>query len=120
MLQDGSRMAQDGFKDHPGDFPGCGVCEFQDAPGWVQGWPRMALRIILGCGVCGWFGWPMRLLQPQKTQKVRSFKSLEDLMILSHHDSFSHTMRGSTALGARLERIIWGHHPGQLSGGMGK
>ena len=47
-LQDGSRMAQDGFKDHPGDFPGCGVCEFQDAPGWVQGWPRVALRIILG------------------------------------------------------------------------
>ena len=48
MLWDGSRMDQDGLKDHPGDFPGCGVSEFQDAPGCVQGWPRMALRIVLG------------------------------------------------------------------------
>ena len=42
MLQDGSRIAQDGFKDRLGDFPGCGVSEFQDASGWVQdgpGWP---------------------------------------------------------------------------------
>ena len=47
MLQDGSRLAQDGFKDLLGDFPGCGVSEFQDARGWVQGWPRMGLRIVL-------------------------------------------------------------------------
>ena len=50
MLQDGSRMAQDGFKDHPGDFPGCGVSD-HPVPGCSrmgQGWPRMALRIILG------------------------------------------------------------------------
>ena len=33
------RMAQDGLKDHPGDFPGCGVSEFQDAPGWVKDGP---------------------------------------------------------------------------------
>ena len=40
------RMAQDGLKDHPGDFlgwvkDGCGVGEFQDALGWVKdglGW----------------------------------------------------------------------------------
>ena len=37
-------MAQDGLKDHPRNFPGCSVGEFQDAPGW----PRMVLRIILG------------------------------------------------------------------------
>ena len=28
MLKDGSRMAQDGLKDHLGDFPGCNVVEF--------------------------------------------------------------------------------------------
>ena len=44
----------------PGDFPGgCGsrmskdqiswwIGRMQDAPGCVQGWPRMALRIVLG------------------------------------------------------------------------
>ena len=31
MVEDGSRMAKDGLKDHPGDFLGCGVGEFQDA-----------------------------------------------------------------------------------------
>ena len=76
-LQDGSRMAQDGLKDHPGILwwmrrqrvlgcsrmgqgcprmvlriilgflGGCGMSKFQEAPGW----PRMVLRIILGfCG----------------------------------------------------------------------
>ena len=39
MLQDGSRMSQDGLKDHPGDFPGYDVGEFQDAPGWVKDGP---------------------------------------------------------------------------------
>ena len=34
-----SRMPQDGFKDRPRDFPGCGVGEFQDALGWVEDGP---------------------------------------------------------------------------------
>ena len=32
-------MAQDGLKDHPGDFLGYGMSEFQDAPGWVKDGP---------------------------------------------------------------------------------
>ena len=48
MLQDGSRMFQDGSKDHPGDFsslwhegtPGCSRM--------ARGCSRMVLRIILG------------------------------------------------------------------------
>ena len=55
MLQDGSRMFQDGFKDHPGDFSSLWR---EGAPGcsrMARGCPRMVLRIILGispgCGV---------------------------------------------------------------------
>ena len=39
MLQDGSRMPQDGFKDHPGDFSWIGASDIQDAPGWVEDAP---------------------------------------------------------------------------------
>ena len=69
MLEDGSRMPQDGLKDHPGNFssrwregaprcsrmgrgcprmvlriilaifPGCGASELQDARGWVEDTP---------------------------------------------------------------------------------
>ena len=33
MLEDGSRMPQDGLKDHPGDFSWIGASELQDARG---------------------------------------------------------------------------------------
>ena len=39
MLEDGSRMPQDGLKDHPGDFSGCGASDLQDARGWHEDAP---------------------------------------------------------------------------------
>ena len=39
MLQDGSRMPQDGLKDHPGDFSWIGASELQDARGWLEDAP---------------------------------------------------------------------------------
>ena len=32
-------MLEDGRKDHPGDFPGCGASELQDARGWHEDAP---------------------------------------------------------------------------------
>ena len=48
MLQDGSRMFQDGFKDHPGDFSSLSHEGAPRCSRTASGWPRMALRIILG------------------------------------------------------------------------
>ena len=36
MLEDGSRMPQDGLKDHPGDFS---MDDLQDARGWLEDAP---------------------------------------------------------------------------------
>ena len=47
MLQDGSRMAKDGPKDHPRIYPGCDEC-FWGCFGMARGCSRMVLRIILG------------------------------------------------------------------------
>ena len=92
MLQDGSRMAHDGVKDHPRILRWMRHEWAPRCSRMVLGCPRMVFKIILGS-----FLWIRRksaagCSRRKRNKKVhRSFKSVEDLIILSHHDSFAHT-----------------------------
>ena len=58
-LQDGSRMAQDGLKDHPGILWWMRRQRVLGCSRMGRGWPRMVLRIILGfLGGCGMSKFP--------------------------------------------------------------